>query len=157
MGEQQSKHDDSAEALRSMADGQDLGQPDEGEEHAIDPDIQADIAGELADAGGVEASDLQGLPEGPQATAVRRARAAAFEKQAGQASAQHFKRIMIPLLIAVGLLLIVLGALAAAVLHSADSVATGTMVAVVAAFPLGAFLLCGAWLFHRETKHLKKK
>jgi len=162
MSEQQSQHDDSVEALRSLADGSEAAAP---------PNQQADDDALASLADGLEtiqpdeapsqqddpplapaAAKLTALPAGKSSAAARRARA---ETLSGKAHAEQFKRVMVPLLLAVGLLLFALGT-AAALLASAD----GSRLAkwsVAAAFPLGAVLLFGAWFFHRELKQTRKK
>ncbi|MHC4983310.1 MAG: hypothetical protein ACYTF6_09110 [Planctomycetota bacterium] len=151
-----------SEALAEMAEGQDLAPPDQqdAQQNHAAGDAPEDLA-QLAGSEGppaVQAGDLQGLPNAAQTMASRRARAAAFERQNRRAQADQFKRLMVPLLLAVGLLLIVLGGVAVALLPSGKSSSLGASAkwAVAAAFPLGALLLFAAWFYHRQLKGPQK-
>lgn len=82
-------------------------------------------------------------------------------KPAAHAASHNLKKVMIPLLIVVGGLLLLMGG-AVAFLDATgtlkDASETGPLggpvgrVLVYSAFPLGVILLVGAWLFHREVK-----
>lgn len=174
MTEQPSQHDDKVAALHSLAEGG-PDQPQEKSQDAAEGEVSDALA---ASAGGQNdapagepndpqaaqgAANLAGLPVGGKSFAASKARAAALGRQAAQAHAHQFKRIMIPLLITVGLLLFVLGGVVAGYVWRGNSAETelsrqGVMAkwAVVAAFPLGAILLLAAMLFHRELKRWDK-
>ncbi len=82
---------------------------------------------------------------------------------------QQFKHLMIPLLVIVGAMLLVLGTLTAFRLPSPAEIEHARAIGnrsllfqpfskylVLAAFPLGAILLVGAWMFRRQLKRAKK-
>ncbi len=161
---------DAHDALAAMAEGEDLApapQPEDSGENPQDADSVDDgLVAFAEDTPGepVDPADIEGLPDREESLAVRRARAATLANQKGRVHTHQFKRTMIPLLIAVGVLLFILGGVVAAILPSGKGTSTedaGLLMgaarwAVVAAFPLGAILLFGAWLFHRETKNTPK-
>ena len=174
MTEQPFQHDDKVAALHSLAEGG-SDQPQEKSQDAAEGEVNdalAASAGGQSDAPAGEpkdpqtgqgAANLAGLPVGGKSFAASKARAAALGRQAAQAHAHQFKRIMIPLLITVGLLLFALGGVVAGYLPSGDPAEAelsrpGVMAkwAVRAAFPLGAILLLAAMLFHRELKRWDK-
>jgi hypothetical protein len=149
---------DPHDALAAMADGQDLAPKAEEQPQEQLADEERDfVAAAAAEGQAVDPADLEGLPVGAEARAARKARAQGYDKQKSRVHALQFKKTMIPLLLVVGVMLFILGGVVAAVvLPGADDrglfsrpFAIG---AVIAAFPLGAILLFGAWFFHRETK-----
>jgi hypothetical protein len=104
----------------------------------------------------------------PSSPATRKARAEVFHRKARRAHAHQFKKFMIPLLLISGAALFVLGTVAAfLVFGSADGPAAdreGRLVSVeterllvLAAFPVGAILLLGAWLFHLDLRRAKRQ
>ena len=74
-----------------------------------------------------------------------------------RANVNAYKKMMIPLLLVVGVLLILIGLLGVSMLIAAEEADSGTrwhalMTAVaLVSFPLGAILLFGAWWFHRDV------
>ena len=93
----------------------------------------------------------------------RQVRAARFEASSRRVYAYNAKRLMIPLLVVVGVILLILSVVTLVVLIGGRSGDEGYAAAptglqaygryfVVVALPLGAILLMGAWLFYVEVK-----
>jgi hypothetical protein len=149
---------DPHDALAAMADGEDLApKADEQPDDQLENEERDFAAASAAEGRGVDPADLEGLPVGAEARAARKARAQGYDKQRTSVHALQFKKTMIPLLLVVGVMLFILGGIVAAVvLPGAEGRGLFSrpfaIAAVVAAFPLGAILLFGAWFFHRETK-----
>jgi len=128
------------DALAALANGQEAGMPD----------------GQAA--GGTEAPPGQRTVE---EDAARKARASALKKQSRHVHAEQFKRIMVPMLTVTGILLLVLGSVVAA-MNRGEQLPSGGQgflyertvqkALVIAAFPLGAILLVGAWFFRTDLK-----
>jgi len=95
---------------------------------------------------------------------ARKSRANALQRQRSQSNGEQFKRMMIPILLITGILLIVLGGLVLFLMQKAPvdpyaDPATGLLnnttlkkIMVIASFPIGGILIIGAWLFHAEIK-----
>ncbi|HUU22307.1 MAG TPA: hypothetical protein VM389_07195 [Phycisphaerae bacterium] len=164
---------EAADALQSMAEGIEPTAEDlrEVEEYFEADDVEdaasplAIMQGETAESASDPVLMSAGLPgaAGPAAQAARLRR---HGRLASQAHAHQFKRFMIPLLLVTGVLLFVLGGAALALqgsLESAETAGQGSLLAsksarwsAVAAFPLGAILLLGAWLFRRDVRRAEK-
>jgi len=73
--------------------------------------------------------------------------------KARAAQSDSLKRFFVPLLLVVGGLLWLLGG-GVAVMSMLGRIQTDALkiIMIVSAFPLGAFLMLGAWLFHRDAK-----
>ena len=117
------------------------------------PELLTDLGDHTADILTQEA----GLPE----DAARKARASALRKESHRVHAEQFKRLMVPLLTVTGVVLLVLGLVVASRIGGQQPPSTGRgflydrnvqKVLVIAAFPLGAILLAGAWLFRMDLK-----
>ncbi|MDP7636739.1 MAG: hypothetical protein QF577_04220 [Phycisphaerae bacterium] len=128
------------DALAALANGQESGMPD----------------GQAA--GGFEVPPSQRTVEDD---AARKARASALMKQSRYIHAEQFKRIMVPLLTVTGILLLVLGSVVATMNSGEQPSLVGQgflydrtvqKALVIAAFPLGAILLVGAWFFRTDLK-----
>ena len=152
---------DPHDVLAAMAEGRHP-EPDDGaDEPAPEGDEPVEKAHEELMAStaseSVDPAALEGLPAAGDSLAARRARAATFQGQAHRASTHQLKQIMIPLLVAVGALLIVLAGVVMGMLASGRSPKSGAgaWAAVIVAFPLGGFLLFGAWWFRRDVKTAK--
>jgi len=157
---------DSAADLGRLAEGLDQADEGDGEELAEltlggDEPIPADVAVPVEE----EGFPLAGLPATAPTPAAKRARAANFHKRSGAAHAHHFRRTMIPLLLTVGglLFLLAIGTLVmmatteeAALQQNPYLMRYGKW-CIIAAFPLGAILLVGAWLFHGDVKRSEQK
>ncbi len=165
---------DPAEALANLAagreqppvDSSELSGAPEGPPEVLDQMAAArdDAADELDRMRKSEADDVdQGLAavtglSGRQASRAKQARSVRIGGQQAQAHAHAYKKMMIPLLLVVGVLLILIGALDVTMLAQADEGELRTrwhalMAAIaLASFPLGAILLFGAWWFRREVK-----
>ncbi len=135
MPEQPDKHARSAEALRALAEGKDLQPlPDNKSQGVVD----------------MPAEELAMIDEAPQA---RKARVDKLARRGRLVQSRHFKRMMIPLLVVVGIMLFVVGVICLKLgLNEASRQVENFKWLALAAFPLGAILLLGAWLFHRDVK-----
>ena len=156
----QDRHSQSADALRAMAAGEHSA-PDAAE--APDPlggQSAPAPAGEAA-ADAEELAQVRDLTEGHDAPEARARRAADFQARQHVAHAYHYKRTMIPPLLVVGVLLLLAGggALVIKVLDGRGdhSLPTDSPLLrhagwlVLSSWLLGAILLLGAWLFHRDV------
>lgn len=161
MTEQQDDRIRSADALRAMAEGEDLAcdSPAEGE----NPDEQA----ERTDAENREDTDdsltHESLGIGTDSLQVRRARSASMNRQSAGAHAHRFKTVMIPLLLVVAVILFVMGSITAMMasgggdgLSDREFFVENGRYFTLAAFPLGAILLFGAWWFHRDVRGARR-
>lgn len=101
----------------------------------------------------------------PSTLAARQARLTQMETRSRRVYAHQYKRTLIPLLLAVGALLFIFsGVTLAMLLRGNPDLAPGETTYllaygryfVMAALPLGAILLAGAWLFHVETRGARK-
>ena len=178
-------HEETADALKAIADGTHKGGqgtadgfvgPDEPEESEEDLDEKPKGPPPLPDATGYDLlPDPDGAAAAPPALptdlASRRRRTADFDQRARQAHAHQYKTVMIPLLLTLGVILLLMGLWV--VLRGGEPVpppATGDPPAAAApqdfnaafqkwfpllAFPLGAFLLAGAWWFHQDVTRKK--
>lgn len=164
---------DPAEALANMADSRD-------EETVAPPDAdkQPKDATEALDQLAAKRPETGGEPEGlaqaddetvdmavaaatglsgPEAYRARRARGARITGQQARAHAHAYRKMMIPLLLVVGILLILIGLLDVSMLIAADEADRQTrwhalmMAVALVSFPLAAVLFFGAWWFHREV------
>ena len=141
------------DALAALAGGQEA--PSADQQAQVDPQGQGTV--ETADVFLVQQS---GLPS-PEEDAARKARASALRKQSHRVHAEQFKRLMVPLLTVTGVVLLILGLVVASRIGGQQPPSTGRgflydrnvqKVLVIAAFPLGAILLAGAWLFRMDLK-----
>lgn len=180
MMQEPNKWDQSADALKSLADGtpedpQQAADPAEQPAQA-DPVEQAAQAAEPLDPvaaleGRMPVSteppvELEGVPDVPGADEDRRRQVAGFEDRTRKAHAHQFRTIMIPLLITVGILLFICGTVLLATgpeseptdpfAERPDSLKSFRSWFPLVAFPVGAFLLFGAWYFHREISAARK-
>lgn len=148
---------DNTDALAAMAGGANLDEPKEGETAA--PLNAGDIDTILADG--------QGQPQPPAAAAVdldapagsdfqpSRVNRAAMMRRADSAVAAQYKKMMVPLLLIIGVLLTLIGV--ASFLFSGEGASVqllgpeGRYFALIAT-PLGLILLVGSWLLKASTK-----
>ncbi|MDP6044867.1 MAG: hypothetical protein QGG25_04600 [Phycisphaerae bacterium] len=154
------------DALAAMANGQDIAHDGfNAVEHISDPDENGD-----SDAAAALAAQTSGaapsaaIPAASRSTtpAARKSRAAALHRQRSQANSHQFKRMMVPILLITGLLLLFLGGVVAYMMSDVPADAyTGEgllndpgvkRIMVITAFPLGAILMIGAWLFRADVK-----
>lgn len=173
MGEDSKHQPDPAEALANMAESRDeeiVAPPDTDEKPADPAEVLDRMAAERTDAGDelddlgeagdetveAEAAAMTGVP-GRRAYQARGARGARIAGRQARANVNAYKKMMIPLLLVVGALLILIGMLGVSMLIAAEEADSGTrwhalMTAVaLVSFPLGAILLFGAWWFHRDV------
>jgi hypothetical protein len=159
-------HDGRSDALEVLAAGEEIVPADE--------PPQEQLEGEVIETGEA-VSTIVGEPgQDPPVTldaaagdlvAVRKVQAAKFEERSARAQHQQMKKFMIPLLVTVGVLLFLFGGyLLTKLPGQAEAAADGSMLArpwakfvVLAAFPLGAILMLGAWLFHQDVQRAEKK
>ena len=128
----------------------------------VDPNAATDVPeARLVDegtAGGEAGAGVLGqiaAAAGPGAQAQRWARARTQDSHSGRVYAHQFKRFIIPPLVAVGGMLLAAGVATLLMLiagSGAGSLRKYGKFFVLAALPLGAFLLLGAWLFWIETR-----
>jgi hypothetical protein len=73
-------------------------------------------------------------------------------RMAQKSSNDSLKKFFVPLLLVVGALLWVMGGIVGYMVATEKIHSSGVKtLMIVSAFPLGAILMAGAWLFHRET------
>jgi hypothetical protein len=159
--------DNKVDALAAMAGGQDISHDGfNAVEEVRDETGQSDAAAALA---AQVDPDSQAAPPASPAPAikttavsgVRRSRANALQKQQSQVHAEQFKRMMVPILMITGILLVLLGAIVMFMVKGEPAGYTGTgllnnsslkRIMVITSFPLGAILMVGAWLFRADIK-----
>ncbi|MDY6914362.1 MAG: hypothetical protein SVT52_07900 [Planctomycetota bacterium] len=173
MDKPEDKHSHNIDALEALAEGQNVqasGSEDASAADAADtgPGVQWADEEELV-GGQEEPAVIEGVPMEADGLAARKARAATFQTQHRIAHAHQYKRTMIPLLLVVGVLLFILSGVTMFVLLTGRSAGgagpemsqnllmrNGVWL-VVFAMPLGAILLVGAWLFHRDVSQAERK
>ena len=166
------KKDRSADALAAMADGQEIGPKSDQKPGTSEPTIpwqdisDADKKKTLAERS--EALQAAGSASAsPVDAATRKARAASLQRRTQHVYAEQFKRMMVPLLLVTGIMLLILGIVVASIISGSKPLAHGEKVGllenpgvqktlVVLAFPLAATLLAGAWFFREELKRADK-
>ncbi len=133
---------DPTEALNRLAESE-AASPAEGD---LDTPERAPVDLEMAEKTGLAGRD---------AFQARRARSATIGGDETRASSAAYKRTMIPLLLVVGGLLILVGALSAwMLLRQVDTGGHSAALVLVTlvSFPLAALLVFGAWWFHRDVR-----
>jgi len=161
---------DKVDALAAMAEGKDISkQGFNAPEHIPDGDADSENAAAAVLAAAQAASDGAPAPEvtaGGGAASARKSRAVALKRQRQRVHAEQFKRMMVPILLVTGVLLIVLGGIVAFMMTGQEEgMYTGSdmfhdpglkRIMVITAFPLGAILFIGAWLFRADLKRADK-
>jgi len=155
MDQNDEKHGQSIDALHAMADGRETASQDQAEsagdeQEAPSSGMRALVAGDAPEH--AEKIDAEDLPETLDALRARRERTAALEHQSRSVHAKQFKQTMIPLLVVVGLMLFVLGAVTGYLVVKGTIAKPLAKWAAIGAFPVGAILLLGAWLFRLDLK-----
>jgi hypothetical protein len=171
-----------ADALKAMAEGKhgDDSQPhDKHDPHAdLDPDAAAALGITISrpasqppqqdDVETLQPAELSEelnstLPDAsPAPSMAQRRNQMAFQARQQKLAQMHgFKRVMTPMLLVVGGMLILLGIIGLYLVLSYkpnphaivedEGYGTGFKMVVLASLLLGAVLLLGAWMFHRET------
>lgn len=165
MAEQQDRHQENADALKALAEGVDLS-AEQLQELQQDPAAQQGagdfdpllVIGPTAVAAEASAVEIPNLPAEPL---DRRAHFAAMAEKARHVHARQFKQVMIPLLVTMAAVLLLCGAGALWMLPAAEepNVQVHTLLGTdmqkwlgIAAFPIAAILLAGAWLFRRDIR-----
>ena len=180
-----SEHDEKVSALESLAAGDDpAGEtsvedtPTTSDAPAIDlsqepPDPAAALDGlegafEPLAQTGEQVGIVGQAASGPQTAAAARVRAARLHQQTKRAHAMQFRQILIPVLIGVAIVLMILGTVvlakdpptqAAGDASDHDWLRDPTVWNSfgIIAFPMGAILLFGAWMFHKDVQRLKQQ
>ena len=156
--------DSKIDALAAMAGGQDISQDGfNAVEETPAPTGESDAATALA--AQTIPAPARAAPVAGSAAAVsgaRKARASTLQKQRARVHAEQFKRMMVPILVVTGILLLALGGIVTVMMRQVDAdMYTGAgllqdpgfkRIMVFTAFPLGAILLIGAWLFRADLK-----
>lgn len=164
MPDRDNERDHRADALEALAAGQTdpagaARRSDGPSGRTEDSPVSPDIGRQEEDPAALRAE--AGEPDIPTAAPIsQKARASAHHRRAGRAHAEQFKKFMVPLLLVSGVLLFVLGGAASFVVFGDEApraedalLSLGARkLLVLAAFPLGAILLLGAWLFHLEVR-----
>ena len=153
--------DSKIDALAAMAAGQDISHNGfNAVEEVPDESGQSDAATALAS----QAGSAEAVPVISTAalSGARKSRASALQKQRSQVHAEQFKRMMVPILLVTGILLLLLGGIVMFMMREAPVDAyTGSgllndpglkRIMVITSFPLGAILMVGAWLFRADIK-----
>lgn len=156
--------DSKVDALAAMAGGEDISQRGFNAVEESAPAGESDAAAALA-AQTSPAPAQAPVPVAGSATAAsgaRKARASAMQKQRARVHAEQFKRMMVPILLVTGILLLLLGGIVAYMMRQGDpDMYTGTgilndpgfkKIMVMTSFPIGAILLVGAWMFRADLK-----
>ena len=127
-------------------------------------DPMAVLRGETRESEQFLGSQDTGIPSTIMVTppVSRTTRARRHEANQGKAHAAQFKAVMIPLLLAVGAILLVIGVICLFAGRQGDEgsfTISGVLFGVayitwitILSFPVGAILLFGAWLFRRELR-----
>ena len=161
--------DNKIDALAAMAGGQDISHDGfNAVEEIVDPDQsnESDAAAALAAQTGQTAQTASAPTAAPafstaSVSGARKSRASTLKKQQAQVHAEQFKRMMIPILLITGILLLLLGGVVMFLTRGATEGYTGSgmlgnpalkRIMVITSFPLGAILMVGAFLFHKDIK-----
>ena len=161
--------DSKVDALAAMADGQDISHQgfnaieDAPPTAAGESDAAAALAAQTAPAEAPAVIPATAPAAGSAAVSgARKARASTLQRQRSRVHAEQFKRMMVPILVVTGVLLLILGGIVTFMMRQGDAdlpAGTGMLndpgfkrIMVIAAFPLGAILLIGAWLFRADLK-----
>lgn len=136
------------DALSAMAGGEDISHQGFNAIEEISDAADSEAAVTLA-AQAPSASAPEPAGGGVSMSNARRARASSLKRQAARVHAEQFKRMMVPILIVTGVLLLLLGAVVAFVVRPDGGF---QRVMVITSFPMGAILLVGAWLFYADLK-----
>lgn len=159
---------DPASALEALAAGVDT-EPDAADDPVTDESTDAfaavadDPTDPAAALSAAPVADLTDAAADADGRAARLARARTQRAQAAHVHAYQFKHFMVPMLLATGGLLIVVGlVILVRIANGARFVASWISESAVkimawAALPLGLILLLGAWLFYRELQQARNK
>ncbi len=150
MGENQEEPADNVDALNAMAGGADLEQEPVAEE-VIDSALQGGD-----DSAAAEHIELQCLPQEQAAEAAPRQEREMVDRRGKEAMAVQYRKMMVPVMITVGAILILLGLVSVALKDAGTAISLGSSAVWFAllAVPLGIILLLGAMHFNNELKRL---
>ncbi|MDP6545683.1 MAG: hypothetical protein QGH60_16995 [Phycisphaerae bacterium] len=158
--------DNKVDALAAMAGGEDIShQGFNAIEEPPAPSGKSDAAAALAaqtTATATPAAVPGAGSGGTAASGARKARASAMQRQRTRVHAEQFKRMMVPILLVTGILLMILGGIVGVMMRKAgpspyhdtggfDGVSFKKIM-VIASFVIGAILLIGAWMFGADIK-----
>jgi len=156
---------DKIDALAAMAEGKDIAK--EGFNAPVQDEADAAKSADAAAAVLAAAQAASGAPS--QTTTAesspRKNRAATLKRQRQRVHAEQFKRMMVPMLIVTGILLMVLGGIVGFMMRGDPEMHTGSgplhdptlkTIMVCTAFVVGAILLIGAWMFRADLKRADK-
>ena len=169
----------SADALKALAEGgnddvaeapqADRADQGAGAEDALAALASGDAQGPGADAGagnGAGRGEFAGLEPPSAGPAGRGYLRETMRNSAAQGHGLHFRKTLIPLLLAMGVLLLLLSGVTTAVLLFGENSAVGDLetgilrkrgpTMVLAALPLACALLAGAWWMHLEVRRAGK-
>lgn len=159
MAEQNEKNLNADDALRFLAGGGEIK-----DESQVEGPTAAQVAGEVADAETIEAGSFVPASSAPNAYTPTRVRAEGINRQARNVHSHQYKRMMIPLLIVVGALLLVMGILILLIIsmrnkaiNTNDFFATYGWMFVCLSIPMGLILLFGAWMFWKDLQAHEKR
>ncbi|MCP4375200.1 MAG: hypothetical protein GY794_03330 [bacterium] len=152
------------DALAAMAGGQDISDDSSSAIEDIPlPEADANAAAALIAQSPSAAAPQAEAPimTSEAVSGARRARSNSLQQQRSRVHAEQFKRMMVPILLITGILLLVLGGIVAFMLRPVDpgygdsgmlNNQNFRKIMAMAAFPLGAILMLGAWLFRADIK-----
>ena len=158
--------DSKVDALAAMAGGQDIAHNgfNAVEDVPVETgasDAAADLIAQTASSSSSPSSPSVPVISTAAVSGARKSRANAMQKQRAQVHAEQFKRMMVPILLVTGILLLFLGGVVMFMMRGATDAYTGAgmlnnpalkRIMVITSFPLGAILMVGAWLFRADVK-----
>jgi hypothetical protein len=157
MSEQEKTSKDSADALAALAAGQELTEDEQAKVAEDLADAPVSFSGDAPDASAsqpVEPFLMSGTTTAPR-------RAVNMNVIAARKSGNEFKKFMMPLLLAVGVLLLVMGAIVIAMMPPVNPSREEFLCqpyakwVVISAFPLSAVMLLGAFMFWKDIQSKK--
>jgi hypothetical protein len=169
MADTEERYPDTASALEAMAAGRADDEPAaETETEDVEPVVDWAAAPTADPAEVVPFADAPSQPGSGGAPAAgagasgqgsRAARQADFQRKSRQSQSHQLKKMMVPLLLVTGLLLILMGAATTIITRGGASLGEDGPVSpglarimMITSFPLAIALLAGAWYFHRESR-----
>ncbi len=152
-----SPHDEHAEALQAMADGEhqpETQEPEEApdetlQEDTLEPEEGSDLTDEPSDAVEID------IPQTTQRSASPEKRAQRGQAQARKATHAQLNKLMFPISLVSGLTVLILATVVVILKPDGSNMPLPPLAARIvtfSAFPLGLLLLVGAWWFHHESK-----
>lgn len=149
-----SPHDEHAEALQAMADGQHEPETQEQPE-APDETLQEDTLELEGDSDSTDEAVEIDIPLTTQRNASAEKRAQRGQAQARKATHAQLNKLMFPVSLLSGLAVLILATVVVILKPDGSNMPLPPLAARIvtfSAFPLGLLLLVGAWWFHHESK-----